>query len=351
MNTVGFMNFLSGSDNPGRRGRPTHGGERHMKLELKNITKKYDLDTLGAEDVSLSVEDGVFGIAGEPGSGKRTVLGIVGGLLNADSGELLFDGRDALSLSPRERDAFLSRGKKLPLGGSVERNLTYGLRLRRVSGKEAKCRAEEAAEALGISGLLRRSAASLTPPERMKAELARLLTRRARIALFYDPYRDMTADERAEARSLLLRVRETIGDCAAVIATPNGGDLAYAGGCCAVMRGGRIVRSGAAEDVAVDPRSAYVAKFVSERPVNIVTDGGRAFAVRADDTRLAEGGFPVVGKGGGYTALLVKTGEPPFVVKGEAEGDRAGYTVLFRTELPDEGRTPSEIEENSENLM
>lgn len=38
-----------------------------MKLELKNITKKYDLDTLGAEDVSLSVEDGVFGIAASRG--------------------------------------------------------------------------------------------------------------------------------------------------------------------------------------------------------------------------------------------------------------------------------------------
>ena len=107
-----------------------------MKLELKNVTKKYDLDTLGVEDITFSVQDGIFGIAGEAGSGMMTILGVTGGWLDADAGEIIFDGKVMNDVEPRQRNCLLICGGKMPLWGSVERNLTYGLKKRGISGKE-----------------------------------------------------------------------------------------------------------------------------------------------------------------------------------------------------------------------
>ena len=320
-----------------------------MKLELKNVTKKYDLDTLGVEDVSFTVEDGVFCLCGDAGSGMGTVLGLIGGWLDADSGDILADGVRLNETEPKERCCLLIDGRGMPLRGSVMHNLTYGLRLRGVRGKEAVRRAEEAAELLGVGDMLGRRAAALPPFARLKADLARLAARRAGIALLRDPFRFLTDGEKEEAAKLLFFVRDAIGSCAVVLTTTDGGDMSLMPGG-AVIRYGRLIRSGSAADILRDPRTAYTAKFVSRGHVNIIRDGGRTYAVWADGARLTDGNLPVVFSGGGYTALGA-VGAPPFIVKGETRSAAAGYEVLSRVELTDEKQpeTPSDAFETRKN--
>ncbi len=307
-----------------------------MKLEPKNLTKKYDLDTLGIEDVSFAAENGIFGVAGEAGSGKRTLLGAIGGVLDISSGELLFDGVRANELPPSERDALLIRGEGEPVGGSVEHDIVYGLRLRGMRAKEAGARAREAAELLGITDALGMRARSLPPALRFRVGLARLAARRARIALLSDPYAGMTEDEKREAYAALVRVREHIGDCVAVVATGDGSELKYCGDEAAILRGGHIVRRGRVRDILADPRSAYVARFTADGHVNILTDGEKVYMARAEDIRLTEGDRPVLRSAGGYTLLYGGEGLPPVTAAGETARTHAGFSANALTELPEE---------------
>lgn len=306
-----------------------------MKLELKNVTKKYDLDTLGVEDITFSVQDGIFGIAGEAGSGMMTILGVTGGWLDADAGEIIFDGKVMNDVEPRQRNCLLICGGKMPLWGSVERNLTYGLKKRGISGKEATERADLAAEKLGIKSLLRKGARTLTPFEAIKANIARLAARGAAVALFYDPYKGLTYEQKLAAHDALTRVVGELG-CAAVMTVPDGRDLALTGTYGAVIRNGRVLRSGRVADILDDPRTAYVAEFTSPVPVNIISEGENTYAVRADQMALTSGGYAVVSSGNGYTALETGRGEPPVIVCGETAEKTAGYEIVSRTVLYDE---------------
>ncbi len=318
-----------------------------MKLELKNVTKKYDLDTLGIEGVSFCVENGTIGVAGEAGAGKFTLLGVIGGILDIDGGELLMDGKLMNDVSPAGRDALLVSGGKLPLRGSVERNLTYGLRLRGMRKDEAAARAREAAELAGVSGLLHRSARSLNAEERARAEIARIAARRPKVALINDICREIEDESvKRDTYALLRRVREHIGDCVAVVAVSDGSELSYIGGQAAIMRGGTFVRVGRTEDVFSDPGTAYVARFIASCPINVFRTDEGAFAVNADDMRLTEGSCRVVGSGGGYTLLLAEEGMPPVVVRGETDGDTAGFIAEKRIKLTEETRKTDENEEN-----
>ncbi len=311
-----------------------------MEIELKGVTKKYDLDTLGIEDVTLKM-NGVYGIAGEAGAGLHTLLGVIGGVLDADSGELLFGGRRMNGIDPKKRNAYLSERGRPPLGGSVERNLTYGLRIRGCGGREAAEIARGAACAVGAEKLLGKNARALSPSDAFAAELARMIARRPDVAMFYDPFCAFGDKERAASAELMLRAAEIAG-CTAVAATPCGSDLAYFPDGAAVMRGGRIIRDGKTADVFADPGTAYVACFVSGVPMNIIRDGGAIYAVSADDARLTEGDLPVAASGCGYTAILTRDGMPPFTVRGETSDLVAGFEILRRTELTEEERTDRE---------
>ena len=160
--------------------------------------------------------------------------------------------------------------------------------------------------------------------------------RRARIALLSDPYAGMTEDEKREAYAALVRVREHIGDCVAVVATGDGSELKYCGDEAAILRGGHIVRRGRVRDILADPRSAYVARFTADGHVNILTDGEKVYMARAEDIRLTEGDRPVLRSAGGYTLLYGGEGLPPVTAAGETARTHAGFSANALTELPEE---------------
>ncbi|HIW03354.1 MAG TPA: ABC transporter ATP-binding protein, partial [Firmicutes bacterium] len=89
-----------------------------MKIELKNVTKTYDLFTKGIEDVTFTAE-GMLGVVGEAGAGLHTLAGVIGGVLDTDSGELLFGGKLMNDVPPEKRNAFYSDRMTPPLKGSV----------------------------------------------------------------------------------------------------------------------------------------------------------------------------------------------------------------------------------------
>lgn len=313
-----------------------------MKVVLDKVTKKYDLDTLGVEDIDIVAENCVYGIIGEEGSGKSTVLRFIGGIVDADGGELTFDGKVMNSVPPESRDVVLVEGKS-PLGGSVKRVLSYGLKLRRFPRAEISRRVDEAAELFGFSGRLDVNVKTLDAEDTLRLGLARAAARRSKVVVIDEPYARVREESRASLYADIVRLAKH-NEGVVFVASSNGADAGYTGDIISVMRNGRIIRTGGFAEITEDPRSAYVARFAGEMPMNILRTDDGVFAVRADMVRLTEGDHEVVGiserEGGSVVALLVSENEPPFIIYADGrvpeKGMKAGYEILGKIRLTDE---------------
>jgi tungstate transport system ATP-binding protein len=156
-------------------------------LELEKVTRRFgDVEALGG--VSLEVDRGqIVGLLGPSGSGKTTLLRLSGMLDSPSEGRVLFDGKEVNArgdrdLDTRRRIAMILQ-KPVVFRGSVLRNATYGLRVRKVDADEACRRAEEALGSVGLGGLAGRTASTLSGGEVQRLAFARAAVLRPELML------------------------------------------------------------------------------------------------------------------------------------------------------------------------
>src|SRR6266480_2370047 len=137
------------------------------RVLLKNLNKKYD-DVHAVKDVNLEIRDREFVVlVGPSGCGKTTTLRMVAGLEEISSGEI-----QIYALYPHM---------------SVYDNMAFGLRMRKFETEEIERRVNQAAEILGIQGLLARRPRQLSGGQRQRVALGRAIVRNPRVFLFDEP--------------------------------------------------------------------------------------------------------------------------------------------------------------------
>ena len=128
------------------------------QITLEQVTKEFSGGVRAVDEVDLTIESGEFLVlVGPSGCGKSTLLRMIAGLEEVTDGRIEIGDRDVTHLSPRDRDiAMVFQNYALYPHLSVERNLAYGLRVRKTPKSEIKRRVGEVAEMLGIEHLLQR---------------------------------------------------------------------------------------------------------------------------------------------------------------------------------------------------
>src|SRR5713226_5800514 len=128
------------------------------RIEFKSVTKQYAGDVLAVDDLNLEIHDKEFVVLlGPSGCGKTTTLNMIAGLEEITHGELWFDDQIVNALPPHRRDvAMVFQSYALYPHKTVYENIAFGLRMRRVDGREIDRRVREAAAKLEISHLLNR---------------------------------------------------------------------------------------------------------------------------------------------------------------------------------------------------
>lgn len=150
-----------------------------MSVRVKNLTKSYNSKTvLNIEELGLK-KSNIYAVLGPNGSGKTTMLRILGGVESADSGEIYYDGIPEL---PKDFTAFLSQ-KPYLFDLSVLRNVTLGLK----NSKDAEKTAIDALNRIGMNSFLHRKARSLSGGEGQKVAIARTLVLKKKIAFLDEP--------------------------------------------------------------------------------------------------------------------------------------------------------------------
>lgn len=232
-------------------------------LEARGLSlQRGGVDVL--KNVSLTVqENDVLALIGSNGAGKTSLMMALARLMPVNRGEVLVGG-EAVSgkragLAYRRRLAMVFQ-EPLLLNGSVASNVATGLNLRSMPRQEQQERVDEALELFGITGLSRRSAHSLSSGEARRVSLARAFAMRPEMIFLDEPF---TALDLPLREALFLQLSKLLNSkgITAVIATHDCREVLQLCNRMAVMNKGRLIRSGAPDDVLADPPDDFSAAF------------------------------------------------------------------------------------------
>jgi len=259
-----------------------------MTIEVKNLVKKFG-SFAALDGVDLKVNDGeLLALLGPSGSGKTTLLRIIAGLDWPDSGEVSFNGEDALAQGARERHVgFVFQHYALFRHMSVFENVAFGLRVqpRAVRKDEAtiRRRVKELLDLVQLDWLADRYPSQLSGGQRQRIALARALAIEPRILLLDEPFGALDAKVRKELRKWLRSLHHEI-NVTSIFVTHDQEEALEVANRVVVMDKGKIEQIGSPDDVYETPATAFVHGFIGESielPVQV--DGG---VVRLGDRPL-----------------------------------------------------------------
>jgi branched-chain amino acid transport system ATP-binding protein len=181
-----------------------------MLLDARNITKAFGAFK-AVDDASIAVNAGeVLGLIGPNGAGKSTFFNCLTGDLAPTSGSVHFQGRDVTALAPEARARVgIARTFQVPLtfvSMSVLDNVIIGAFLRRPKATDARAKAREIIDFVGLGAYADASAASLGTPGRKRLEIARALACEPKVLLLDEAMAGLTPAEIRTAIDLVRRI-------------------------------------------------------------------------------------------------------------------------------------------------
>ena len=273
--------------------------ERLRAGESRDDVRKGNV-TPAVIDVSFDVAEGeIFVVMGLSGSGKSTLLRMLNGLLDATAGAVYIDGRDLTSLPAKQlRDV---RARRISMvfqhfalfpHRTVLENAAYGLSVQGVPAAERDTRAREALAMVGLQGWEDSAPHELSGGMQQRVGLARALATDADILLMDESFSALDPLIRREMQDQLLELQAKLHKTIVFI-THDLNEAMRLGDRIAVMRDGRVVQIGTAEDILTDPANDYVASFVADVDrTRVLTAGSimadsRATVTRGEGPRVA----------------------------------------------------------------
>ena len=186
-----------------------------MTIEVRNLHKKFGQFT-ALNDVSLDFASGeLIALLGPSGCGKTTLLRIIAGLENADSGSVLFHGEDATHLDIQKRNVgFVFQHYALFRHMTVFDNIAFGLRVRpkatRPSAAAIAQRVHELLNLVQLDWLADRFPHQLSGGQRQRIALARALAVEPKVLLLDEPFGALDAKVRKDLRRWLRRLHDDL---------------------------------------------------------------------------------------------------------------------------------------------
>ncbi|MCT7378455.1 ABC transporter ATP-binding protein [Chelativorans salis] len=273
-------------------------------VSLKNVVKRFGSIEV-VHGASLEVEEGEFIVfVGPSGCGKSTLLRMIAGLEDISGGEIAIGGVAVNDVEPADRGiAMVFQSYALYPHMTVERNLSFGLRMNGNDKADTARRVAKAAQILRIEELLDRRPAQLSGGQRQRVAIGRAIVRDPQVFLFDEPLSNLDAELRVQMRVEIARLHAELG-VTMIYVTHDQVEAMTLADRIVVLRAGRIEQIGKPLDLYDDPANQFVASFVGSPKMNFmaaevasIEDGRVTVAlVNQGSARLtvpAENGFAV----------------------------------------------------------
>jgi sulfate transport system ATP-binding protein len=274
-----------------------------MGIEARAITKRFGA-FVALDGVNLAVGSGqLTALLGPSGGGKSTLLRIVGGLEEADSGSVVIDGVEVSSIPPQRRNVgFVFQHYAAFKHLSVYRNVAFGLEIRKRGKAEIRQRVTELLELVHLEQFADRMPSQLSGGQRQRMALARALAVEPKVLLLDEPFGALDTKVRKELRDWLRRLHDEV-HVTTVFVTHDQEEALEVADSLVVINAGRIEQVGSPNELYDHPANEFVMGFLGPvtrlgehlvRPHDIeVLTADSAGAVPATVRRLVRVGFQV----------------------------------------------------------
>jgi ABC-type Fe3+/spermidine/putrescine transport system ATPase subunit len=233
------------------------------KLELRRISKSFGGLPV-VRDFSFRVETGEFlSLLGPSGCGKTTTLRIIAGLEHQDRGEVLIDGGEISDIPVHKRNiGFIFQDYALFPHMTVEENIAFGLRMRRISGDHRE-KAKKVLRTVDLQGYERRLPGQLSGGERQRVALCRALVLDPDILLMDEPLSNLDAKLRKRMRIEIKEIQRAIG-ITTIFVTHDQEEALSMSDRIILMNEGRAEQVGSSDEIYQKPASEFVANFMGQ---------------------------------------------------------------------------------------
>src|SRR5881409_1438885 len=233
-----------------------------MRIAVENLTKRFGA-LAAVSRVSLSIREGeMFTLLGPSGCGKTTLLRLLAGFYTADEGEIRFGDRVVNDVPPHERGiGMVFQNYALWPHMTVSENVSYGLKLRKVSSSDTAARVQGVLAKVGLTGLGDRYPGQLSGGQQQRVALARALVLNPQMLLLDEPLSNLDAKIRVQVRAEIRKLQKELG-ITAVYVTHDQEEALSLSDRVAVMRDGVILQVAEPKELYERPRSRFVADFV-----------------------------------------------------------------------------------------
>ncbi|MBE1585663.1 ABC transporter ATP-binding protein [Nonomuraea angiospora] len=251
-------------------------------IVLTNVDKVYAGGVKAVNGLNLEIKDGEFMVlVGPSGCGKSTALRMIAGLEDISGGEIAIGEKVVNHLPPKDRDiAMVFQNYALYPHMTVEENLAFGLKLRKMPKPEIQKRVNEAAKMLGLETYLKRKPAALSGGQRQRVAMGRAIVREPQAFLMDEPLSNLDAKLRVSMRASLNQMHERLG-VTTVYVTHDQVEAMTLGDRVCVLRDGLLQQVDTPQNLFDKPVNLFVAGFMGSPSMNFATaelvrDGGDA---------------------------------------------------------------------------
>jgi sulfate transport system ATP-binding protein len=271
-----------------------------MAIEVRDVNKSFGTTPV-LRDVSIDVESGsLTALLGPSGGGKSTLLRVIAGLEQPDTGTVRISGVDATRLAPQRRNVgFVFQHYAAFKHLTVFRNVAFGLEIRKRPKDEIRRRVMELLELVHLEQMADRYPSQLSGGQRQRMALARALAVEPEVLLLDEPFGALDAQVRKELRTWLRRLHDEV-HVTTVFVTHDQEEAIEVADTIVVLANGEVEQVGSPAEVYDNPANPFVMRFLGP-----VTEIGGSL-VRPHDIEIST--EPVEGGTAATVSRVVRLG-------------------------------------------
>ncbi len=246
------------------------------------------------EHLDLEISRGEFLVLlGPSGCGKSTLLNCIAGLLDVTGGQIFIEGKNVTWDEPKDRGiGMVFQSYALYPQMSVERNLSFGLRVSGMKKDDIEQRVKRASEILQIEPLLKRKPAALSGGQRQRVAIGRALVRDVDVFLFDEPLSNLDAKLRSDLRVEIKRLHQRLKNTM-IYVTHDQIEAMTLADRIAIMKDGVIQQLDTPHHIYNKPVNLFVAGFIGSPSMNFyngtIEDGGKS--IKVDNEVISTHGY------------------------------------------------------------
>ena len=240
-----------------------------IAVEFQNVTKAFG-DVQAVQNLNFSIDHGkLVTLLGPSGCGKTTTLRLIAGLEMVSAGSIFIDGKEVTRLSASDRDvSMVFQSYALFPHMTVMQNVSYGLAMSQMPKLEAKEKAMEGLELVGLAGFGERLPSELSGGQQQRVAVARALVLEPEVLLFDEPLSNLDAKLRRRVRQEIRELQQKL-ELTTVYVTHDQEEALAVSDQIIVMNEAVIAQQGTPEDLYESPESLFVADFIGDANIII----------------------------------------------------------------------------------